>query len=504
MKKYLLVSLTILFAAAFVWAEEAAPATPSVDVEADATLSWGIDLGQGDLNAKNITHGFKNEASFSVKFPLIKKGNKVSAKTDAPVYGQVSLKDIELKFLSEKGDNAFRLAGQVKDIEAKLFFYGAYLTVYDAPSFRSNYAQIWKPLENDDKYEASKNRFRPGFGGMGTKLGYTNKNFMDLDVGVKLGSNGPWSPEGEKANDSYWKYFDGNTKLGENEVIDAHYLRTETDAKTGATKRIYTGAYGSRECPPEGNYLVTKLGTKKAESSSKYGVGVDFSIKPLDKMLELALTVNSTFSKDYGSGSGLNFGVEVKSQPIDGLKLKAGFDGGIGFVSGSKFNWDTVFTADYKWIGAGVYFAPKDVPGVGAKLNLSAFAKFETKADKKDATNLVEGLNAGAYVGLYRLLDASNGLSMLTKVWGSYTIGLNDSSWIEPFATVWIETASKELALAYNLGVVYSPVEKVEVEAKWQQGTTDTFNKHGRAIDTSAIGKDHHNGRFVLSLKLIY
>ena len=37
MKKYLLVSLTILFAAAFVWAADAATAEPSVDIEADAT-----------------------------------------------------------------------------------------------------------------------------------------------------------------------------------------------------------------------------------------------------------------------------------------------------------------------------------------------------------------------------------------------------------------------------------------------------------------------------------
>ena len=61
MKKYLLVSLTALFAVAFLWAQDAATAEPKVDIEADATVSWGVDLGSGKtIKAK---HGFNNEAS---------------------------------------------------------------------------------------------------------------------------------------------------------------------------------------------------------------------------------------------------------------------------------------------------------------------------------------------------------------------------------------------------------------------------------------------------------
>ena len=517
MKKYLLVSLTILFAATFLWAAEATMATPALDVEADATLSWGVDLGTGN-NAK-ATHGFKNEASFGVKFPLINKGDKTSTKSDVPVYGEVNLTNIELKLLSEKGDNAFRLAGQVEDIEAKLVFYGAYLMVYDSPAFRTNYAQIWKPLRNNKYYKTGDYRIRPGFTGMGTKLGYTNKDFMDLDVGLKLGSNGAWDSEVDTSWTGEWRYFDGKTALDDDEFIN------------GLGKGYY---------PPEGNYFVRKKLDDKA-LNSKYVVGVDFAIKPLDKMLGIALSVNSTFGKEYkkASDGGLNFGVEVKSEPMDGLKLKAGFDGGMGFESGSKFVWDAIVTAEYKWVTGGVYLYSPNMSKVFVKsdgsydfyslngysfkdgkaiTDFAFFLQFATKADKKDATNLVEGLDAGAHVAVYQLNTFLNKdkakiqFPLLFKVWGSYQLNMNDSSWVKPFANVWAETnhglnglTDPELALAYNLGVTYSPVEKVEVTAQWNHGKL-WKNRYRSAIEVPmGFGKaGYHNGEFVLSLKLTY
>ena len=79
MKKYLLVSLTIFFTAAFVLAQDAATVEPNVDIKADATVSWGVDLGKGGVS-NSAKHGFNNEASWTVTFPLLKKANKTSAK----------------------------------------------------------------------------------------------------------------------------------------------------------------------------------------------------------------------------------------------------------------------------------------------------------------------------------------------------------------------------------------------------------------------------------------
>ena len=194
MKKYLLVSLTILFAAAFVWAADAATAEPSVDIEADATLSWGIDLGS--KAEPDLKHGFKNEASWSVKFPLLKKADKTSTKNDVPVYGEVSLTDVELNILSQKksGGN-FVLDGKVDGLAAKLVIYGAYVSVFNKPDFEANYAKIWVPADKNKKYRPEDYEFYPSFSGYGTKIGYANKDLMDLDIGLKFGSNGNWDSE---------------------------------------------------------------------------------------------------------------------------------------------------------------------------------------------------------------------------------------------------------------------------------------------------------------------
>ena len=137
-------------------------------------------------------------------------------------------------------------------------------------------------------------------------------------------------------------------------------------------------------------------------------------------------------------------------------------------------------------------------------VDMAVFAQFETKGEKEDATNLVEGLDAGVYVGMYRLIRGANDnkFPLFTKVWGAYKININDSMWIKPFADLWLETVGKDVKLAYDLGVTFSPVEKVEVQAKWNQGTTDK-NKYETVIDKSALNGDHY-GTFVLSLTVKY
>ena len=526
MKKYLLVSLTILFAASFVWAQNATTAEPSVDIEADATLSWGFDLGPGGAK-----HGFKNEASWSVKFPLLKKANKTSTKSDVPVYGEVTLTDVGLNLISEKDSGGrFALDGKVGGLEAKLVIYGAYLTVFDTPDFYTNYAEIWTPVDKNKKYRPQNYRFKPGFDGYGTKIGYANKDFMDLDVGVKFGSSSNYDPN-DASETHHKKYFDGNTALGNKEYI---MVTEKGKIIQEVSKEEYDKAAPVDQVPPgltAAPYYIYKVGEFSVWKSGKeirfpdagwysfkkdndadpdtyqYSVGVDFSIKPLDKMLALAFAVNTTFGGSYDKDANLNFGVAATSEPVDGLKLKAGFDGAYYFnYSNSKFKWDTVFTAQYKWIGAGVYVAEAGTKVGGTRTDMAIFAQFETKGDKKDATNLVEGLDAGAYVGMYRLLANLNAgkVPFFAKVWGAYTININDSMWVAPFADVWLETNHNTypLALAYDVGVTFSPVEKVEVEAAWNHGTINK-NTHAGVIEKSVIGLEHY-GQFVLSLKIIY
>ena len=501
MKKYLLVTLTILFAATFVWAADATTAESAIDIEADATLSWGVDFGSSSDSTSR--HGFNNEASWTVKFPIYKKADRTSTKSNVPVYGEVSLTEVKLNIVSEDGDKKkFIVDGKVKGLKAKLVFYGAYLTVHDKPDFSANYAQIWEPLEKDDDYDEKPFTFKGKFDGYGTKLGYANKDLMDLDVGLKFGSNGNWETEPDKPEIDY--------TVAPSDVHNLAPVPPAPPAKVPADKiwvsKVDGKKYYEDEEPAPGEYW--EYGVKPVDPAKHgiYGIGFDFSMKPLDKMLAVALTVNSVLHKNYDKNPNVNFGAKVTSEPIDGLAFKAAFDG--MYVFDKSFDWDTLFTAQYKWVGAGVYvgsegtFIGKGTPD--NMVDMAVFAQFETKGEKEDATNLVEGLDAGVYVGMYRLIRGANDnkFPLFTKVWGAYKININDSMWIKPFADLWLETVGKDVKLAYDLGVVFSPVEKVEVQAKWNQGTTDK-NKYETVIDKSALNGDHY-GTFVLSLTVKY
>lgn len=480
MKKYLLVSFTALFVAAALCADPAALVEPKIDVEADATLTWGIDLGAGTKGKfeDRAKHGFKNDASWKVSFPIIKKGDLKSSKTDVPVYGEIILKDVNLslKSVHDKNDKKFAFSGSVDKITGRVVFYGAYMTVYNKPSFKTNYASLWKPIEKNKDFSDADFKFNPGFDGFGTKIGFASKDLMDLDVGVKIGSNGNWE--------------------------------------------------------------------SKDDVHSKYGMGFDFSMKPLGDLLAVKFNVNSTLVKasEYKNGvtkgySGnelaLGVGTELVSKPLDGLEVKLGFDGaGAKFGKSAGFAWDALFNATFKWISSGVYVASVDTPYQGTvagkgSLDMGVYAKFETEGDKDSkgklkASHIADGLNAGVYFAAYRLLStrpANMMLPMLGKVWGSYKLMLSDSFWLKPFADFWIESnhtkglngaklSASYFGMAYDVGVSCSPAERVELTAKWMQGKINENKyaanlKDGYVID-APLNYNNHNGTFTLACKVSY
>ena len=570
MKKYLFICLALM-SAALIWAEEPTFEEPRLDFEGDATVSWGIDLGKGTGNADDRyqTHGFKNQMSWKVKFPIIKKGNKTSGrKEDAKVYGELTLKDIELAVESKHDAKDFKPTGKVDNLEAKFVFFGAYLQVYNAPSFKTNYADLWKPLINDDFKDGWKDggkKFNPGFDAFGTKIGYKNANLMDLDVGLKVGSNNHWNPDKKKVGGP----FKEANKVIQHVQNPTDPIKVPDDEQWVLAVSPYT-AYNAGSVPPTGTYIVFKRSQDEvlADKHSKYALGFDFSMKPLKEKLEFAMTFNTLFdsAEVYEKGMDgylitgnqihMNTGAELKSEPVKDLKLKLGFDGGWAYKSwgydttakkaynnGNLFAWDMLFETSYKWISGALYAASESTPfeGYNAKTHhwtadLGARVEFKTEGKKDKANYLLEGLDAGVYLGMYQFIRTANKkedskftLPLIMKVWASYEIKIGDSMSIKPFATFWGETnhvwhtehrnsnsvnktwkgwsVEPYFGIAYNVGVTYMPVEKVEITARWDHGKMGKNKYPGRAtgylIDATA-NHNNHNGTFVLSCKVKY
>ncbi|AIN93360.1 MSP porin [Treponema putidum] len=542
------------------------------EVRGSATLSWGIDFGAGSEtdytkggadNHAVATHGFYNSNNFQIRLPFFKRQSFAggSANKEADVYADVSFKATPVA-------TGWTATGGAASVKAALHFYGAYMTVYGQPSFEADKALGWNPINWDPNTDDLNGWFNPAFTGFGTKIGYKNAGLMNLDVALKLASNGSWKQDGSDGT----KPWDGTS------------------------------------------------GNKRREKDSKYAFGLDFSMQPVEKYLGVEATVNATLGRlsnkatlnnpdDYGYNTGItptnvggekgesgmvNFGVAFTSEPIEKLTVKLGFDGvtGVTYTDEGKtketLGWDAGLSVGYKWVDAALYFA-----GTGTKyqgyniagddptkfknhgINMAAHLAFVSEAEGD--TNLVPGLAFHATVNAYDLLAKRStqdmdkslrqalagllnagptatipiipGLTTATTTYAdllelalrskyaqlpmgfnlgaSYKYSMTDVMWVQPYAEFYAETnhfaqhadtyASDPdkvidklyLGMAYEIGVKFQPIEKVEVKASWEHGKLNEnkyeagFNGGDYMIGTP-INNKSHNGTFVLSLKLTY
>lgn len=204
----------------------------------------------------------------------------------------------------------------------------------------------------------------------------------------------------------------------------------------------------------------------------------------------------------------------------------------------------------------------KDIPDTD---NLAFHLGFSTTSGNKN-TQLLEGLSAHAGLNFYDLLvkKASNvedeniirsqliaynaqiddksidyaSLQEDLSSWGirqlpvglnfgaSYKYSITDSMWIKPYFEFYGETNhigvhksiySKNpkavpikpyFGVAYELGATFSPVEKVEIDLNWKHGKLSPNNYEGGVgggyMIEAPVNNHMNNGRFVMSLKVIY
>lgn len=436
MKKFLaiLICVSLLVGGAFA---QAAELTPSVS--GSATLSWGIDLGPLPFNKDAVSHGFYNEASLTVRIPMFSYGTSVSGGSenkDADVYVVFEGDMPALTFNTAAG----RLQGTGSSLNASLHFFGAYITVYNRPTFAAGFGEAVTNLWAYDPtlgFAPYMDSFAPGFEGWGTKIGYANEDILGLDIGLKVGSNTNWE---------------------------------------------------------------RKITLNPALTEPMYALGLDFAMAPVDDFLTIDATFNAllTTPSKYGAGDSVdpfvdaskpyfNFGVGLGSAPIDGLDIKLGFDG----LWNGGFLWDLGFQVGYQWLTTGIYYDGTLNAGIG----------FHAGPDRDYQMPGVENLGLDLAFNMYDLTHAGTHFNFGSLIGVSYRADLSDSMWIKPYANFVMEDAGS-FEMAYDVGLEFSPMEKVIIGAKWNQGAYTPYTwGNGDAIQNDLR---NHAGRFVLSLTLKY
>ncbi|UTD06208.1 MSP porin [Treponema denticola] len=283
----------------------------------------------------------------------------------------------------------------------------------------------------------------------------------------------------------------------------------------------------------------------KDPAANKYAIGFDLSLG-YDKWVTFDFGINATFDpiKDFGEAgvdsydgkspspsnvekAYIGTGFKLGSKPVEGLALNFGMDTLMNVGKDSKPAFDIVFDASYKWVKAGVYYgnelsnyAGKDKNGKAIG-DMAAMLAFSSK-DSGD-TNFLEGLAFGVDFRLNHMLTAisdadkknSKILPMGLKSWVSYKRNITDSMWIKPYTTVWAESNHTSYAdgtvssknyfgVVYEVGTTFSPMEKVEIDAKWSHGKTEDNKYEGPGMIKTPANYKNHNGTFVIGVKVKY
>lgn len=567
--------LSILMILALVGGVAFAQLTPQVT--ANASVNWGIDLGDG--TSIKTQHGFENKFVAKVIVPIYM--GKLNSKTEGDVHMNFDI-DLNLayRFYGARSNSTLPYVPWDSDTEfvlwrkalsgmsASIHFLGGYMNVLGRPDFSTNFAKIWTAITDDGS------EVRPetsgDITGFGTKVGYSTENLantgLKLDAGLKFGSNGSWKAKGKDAvpgKEKYAKFsFKKGYKIKADDITKQYYKSKElvVDGEIHYTPDGVLTPLGTLEPGWVADYEITEVDAKKvffkekavegaspAEDpvANKYAIGFDLSLG-YDKWVTFDFGINATFDpiEDFGAAgvdpyvkdgetpsnvkkAYIGTGFKLGSKPVDGLALNFGMDALMNVGTNSKPAFDIVFDASYKWVKTGVYYGNELSNYAGKDKNnkpigdMAAMLSFSSEASGD--TNFLEGLAFGVDFRLNHMLTAisdadKNNLKTMPmglNSWVSYKRNLTDSMWIKPYTKVWVESNHNKYSdgtkstknyfgVAYEIGTTFSPIEKVEIDAKWSHGKTADNKYEGFGMIKTPANYKNHKGTFVIGVKVKY
>lgn len=407
------------------------------------TVTGDATLSWGiDFGGTEITHGFHNGLSLTIRLPLV-------AETSFTGGSESQDADVYVEFTTAQ-PNMSTFSYRNSDGKLNMTQNGGKTTA--ALHFFGAYITVWDVPDFSADYASamktvfgkgnSRGYLADGFNGWGTKIGYANEDILGLDVGLKVGSN------------KTWNIHDGSPK---------------------------------------------EAGKEDGTARSAYALGLDFGMKPVEDYLILGATVNAILSGDagtyksaYAGNPYVNFGVKVGSTPVEGLDLTVGFDGEYN----GGFDWEVGFDTTYKWANLGLIYNKTNGLDMGVGFHTSS---------KNKLPEPVENLGLHVGVNFYDLLNFGTTKMVDFGIGVDYKLNLSDSMTLTPKAKFALANKADQMKMAYEVGVDYSPMEKVIVGLNWNQGYIEDA-KDMYTYDSKLVTTDlrNHKGTLVLSLTLEY
>ncbi|QUL27341.1 hypothetical protein KEA62_00670 [Treponema pallidum] len=239
-----------------------------------------------------------------------------------------------------------------------------------------------------------------------------------------------------------------------------------------------------------------------------------------------------------GKGLEINMRLIEQQKNPDARMRTALFISWLQFTYTKTLNIDALLRMQWKWLSSGIYFATAGTNIFGERVffknqadhfDFAGFLKLETKSGDP-YTHLLTGLNAGVearvYIPLTYIFYINNGgaqykgsnsdgvinTPILSKAWCSYRIPLGSHAWLAPHTSVlWAtnrfnhnqsgDALLREHALQYQVGLTFSPFEKVELSAQWEQGVLSDVPYMGIA---ESIWSERHFGTLVCGMKVTW
>lgn len=405
-------------------------------IEGDASVTWGYNLNDD-------SHGFLNDASFTLTIPLVAETTKATEGLEG-VYGWIEFSEFEAVLEGELDDADATVGYTAPSVTAKVIAGSLWVGIYSEPDFGYNMAAMFEPMSVDEWEDKS---WESGTGAVnavgGISLGYDTEM---VKFQVNLGSDGSYDSAAGAGSDTT-TFVPYTAPAGVTETVAANtYFDFTAGTWVGAGADLTDGEVYLTVETTAGDPATTN------NVDAKYMIGADVTLVPME-MVEVVIGVFADlWDPAEGANKGVGLGLTLK--PMEGVEVGAGLDVVINGENDPVMDVSlaatyTMANKDSATLGAYVVFANDFSTGLPALLagvepfyftqdTETMLLNLGFRVTEDTAEGFVPGLGGGAYVNALRLLDEDTtsyeGVPVLLGANVEYEYAIEEGKTVKPYA----------------------------------------------------------------------